>query len=96
MSCKTRSARADRSIVHTWDLGMPSEAEPYTLVQVTRRRALGCTSPGATTSAQGHGQTAECVRGDDSFPRKPSLGAPTEAAIALLLHDASILWDRAG
>jgi hypothetical protein len=28
--------RADRSIVHTWNLGMPSEAEPYTLVQVTR------------------------------------------------------------
>jgi hypothetical protein len=44
MSWKTRSARADRSIVHTWDFGMPSEAEPYTLVQVTPRPALGCNS----------------------------------------------------
>jgi hypothetical protein len=31
---------------------MPSEAEPYTLVQMTRRPALGCNSLGATTSAQ--------------------------------------------
>jgi hypothetical protein len=28
--------RVDRSTVHTWNLGMPLEAEPYTLVQVTR------------------------------------------------------------
>jgi hypothetical protein len=38
MSGETRSARADRSTVHAWDLAMPWEAEPYTLVQVTRRR----------------------------------------------------------